>query len=125
MVLEAGLICRILLISTIFIGSGCAANDSKVTDHASVRGYDLMLKTSQGSCVLESKMDDGITLTTFKIDPPCYFLRRENGELQSFSYEDVRVLSAVMVIGSLVSEKRERNGQLKKMLYAERRGKVF
>jgi hypothetical protein len=107
MVLETRLICKNLLAAIMIISSGCAANDSKVTDHASISGYDLTLKASKDSCLLESKIGDNVTSTNLKVEPPCYFLRQENRKLQSFSYENIGVLSVIMVIGSPISEKKK------------------
>lgn len=107
MVLETRLICNNLLATIMLISSGCAANDSKVTDYASISGYALTLKASKGSCLLESKIGDAVTSTILKVEPPCYFLRQENSKLQSFSYEDIGVLSTIMVIGSPISEKKK------------------
>lgn len=94
MVLETGLIRKSLLALIVFVSSGCAANDVKVTDRAEILGHTLTLKTSQGSCLLDSENESTLKTRTLDVKPPCYFLRQESEELQSFSYEDVGVLFA-------------------------------
>jgi hypothetical protein len=99
------------LSAIIFVSISCVANTSKVTDHAKINGYTLTLKTSKGSCLLESKWGDAVKSTILKVKPPCYFLRQGEQKLQSFAYEDAGILSTIIVIGSIISEdKKEKWG---------------
>lgn len=108
MVLETRLIGTYLLILTAFICASCSAGDNEVSDQANIKGYDLVLRASQGLCYLDSKIGGMATSTRLKIDPPCYFLRQGSIQPQSFSYEDAGILSTIIMIGSPITDEKRK-----------------
>lgn len=126
MVLEP-LIRRSILALIVFMSSGCAANDVKVTDQAEMLGHILTLKTSQGSCLLDSKTESTLKTRTLDVEPPCYFLRQGSDELQSFSYKDVGILSTIIVVGSQTSDEKRNNWAIEEGLICgeSRQGILF
>ena len=111
MVLEARLIHKILLATTIFISTGCIAGEDNITDRAKVEGHTLTLKMFRGTCLLDIDSRNKLVSKTLSVKPPCYFLRQNSQKPQSFSYKDVGVLSTIIVVDSQISdEKREKWG---------------
>lgn len=127
MVLEAGLIRKSLFAVMLSTSSGCAANESKITDHATIEGHSLTLRMSQDSCLLDSKISSTVKTTVLDVKPPCYFLRQENQNLQSFSYKDVGVLSTIIVVGSQISDEKRKKWAIKEGLVCgeSRQGILF
>lgn len=125
MVLETRLVFRFLLSASV-ISSSCAANSDNTTDHAKIDGHSLTLKTSGAFCVLDIDDGDTIESKTLSVKPPCYFLRRDSEEPQSYSYNDVGILSTMIVIDSQISdEKRKKWGLSEKSICGENRQGVL
>ena len=122
MVLETRLISVIFLSISLFMSTACSAHDGKLTDQVKLEEHTLILRNYKGACLLDIEIRGEFKSETLDMKPPCYFFRKNNKNIQSFSYKDVDVLSTIIVIGSPVSEeKREKWGVDEADLCGERR----
>lgn len=79
------------------------------SDSVSVEGYELSLRADGETCLLHYKINSQIAKHALAPKPPCYFSRNKDGSLKNFSYPDVNVAAALIVIGTPASaEKRAR-----------------
>lgn len=97
---------RLIALLTILACSSCnAGNDiGNITDEAVVGSHKLTLIESNNSCKLH--VENKNKKNTYSLLPkaPCYFLRRGSEVPQSVAYEDVQVLSTLIVLGSPISQ---------------------
>ena len=79
------------------------ASHGEVTDRAKISGYALTITSGSTGCRLTYQRRDVKGEMILVPQPPCYFLRRESREPQSFTYPDVAVQAAMIIVGSSIS----------------------
>mgnify|MGYP000394870565 CR=1 FL=1 len=106
MVLET----RLISLITILICSSCNADSDigNITDKAVISGHTLILTESNNSCKLQIQKNNKKNTYSLLPKAPCYFLRRGSETPQSVAYDDVQVLSTLIVIGSPIAQEKRK-----------------
>ncbi len=94
----------VLVIGALCLSCGMTPEShGQVSDYATLYGYEFTIRAEGDTCVLkyEGSVQKGQILLAPR--PPCYFLRRESSEPQSFSYQDTSTNAALIVMGSPIS----------------------
>lgn len=114
-----------ILTYTLF-SSGCNAEPNNISDAATLNKHRLELMSTESKCVLVSQNDSAINKTELLVKPPCYFARKENSDLLTFSYPDKNVEAMLLVIGDPISiEKRKKWNLDDSMVCGESRQAVY
>ena len=125
MVLETRL-SYIFLLILLFLSSGCNASGNDISDQAEIMNYKLILKNKENTCLLESNYKEAKKTYILKIEPPCYFIRKEDNNLQSFEYKEVNIMATILVLGNPVSDKKRKKWNLdKKAICGESRQAIL
>jgi len=94
---------------TFIIGSlllaSCQNNtQQKITDSCVVDGVELKLIQNGNVAVLETGSGSNKVEGIIAMDAPCYFLRYQ-GNVVTFSYEDIEADNVVAIIGNIADER--------------------
>jgi hypothetical protein len=97
-------------LSSVVVGLICLActigdraqGGAGVTDSAAVGNYALTISDEDDLCILRYRGPSGAGALRVLANPPCYFLRRETAEPQSFAYQDVHVDAVVIIVGTAI-----------------------
>jgi len=95
-----------VLILSVF-GIFCVFNKEslgEVTDSTNIQSYKLTIESKNNNCVLIYQDFSVEKQLVMFPKPPCYFLRRESIEPQSFSYDDIGVKAVLIVVGTPINE---------------------
>jgi len=119
MVLETGLT-RLCTAIFCFICYSCSA-ENKIMDSTTIDNIKLVITESNGVCYLEYTADKKQVIA-LQPNPPCYFVRRGGDKVISFTYADVNVLSALLVVGTPISEQKRKEWNLGATEYCGEKG---
>jgi hypothetical protein len=84
----------------------------QVSDHADLHGYKFTIRVEGDACVLKYEGLPQKGQMVLVPRPPCYFLRRESSEPQSFPYQDTATKAALIVMGSPIGEETRKRWNL-------------
>ena len=92
---------------SLFIILSCSLHESsfgETTDRATILQYTLNLETQANACHLtyHSHLDSGQLVLLPA--PPCYFIRRDSTQAQSFAYADNGVKAVLIILGTTANE---------------------
>lgn len=108
------------------LSAGCQAEYNNISDEITLDKYNLQLVSEKSKCLLISKTDQTANKTELLLQPPCYFVRKNNSQLLSFSYPDNNLEAVVLIIGNPVStEKRKKWNLENSMICGEKRQAVY
>ncbi|VAW58418.1 hypothetical protein MNBD_GAMMA08-203 [hydrothermal vent metagenome] len=125
MVLEIRL-SYISLLILFLLSTGCNASSSNISDKTEILNYKLILKNKNNTCLLNSNYKKTIKTFILKIKPPCYFIRKENNNLQHFEYKEVNVKAVILVLGNPISDRKRRKWNLdEKIICGESRQAIL
>lgn len=65
-----------------------------------VEGVSIEINAVNDQCEIKA----GDELFSLESIPPCFVLKKENGEIESYSYKDIGVDAVIMVVGNPISE---------------------
>jgi len=125
MVLETRL-SYIFLLTLLLLSSGCNAAGDNISDQTEIMNYKLILKNKENTCLLESNYKEAKKTYILKIKPPCYFIRKEDNNLQSFEYKEANIKATILVLGNPISDKKRKKWNLdKKTICGESRQAIL
>lgn len=84
----------------------------QVSDHAELYGFQFTIVAEANTCQLKYEGAAQKGVMGVGPLPPCYFLRRESSAPQSFTYQDVEVNAALIIMGSPISEETRKRWNL-------------
>jgi len=81
-----------------------------VHDEITLDKYHLQLASEKSKCLLINKTDDAVNRIELLLLPPCYFARKGESQLLSFSYPDNNLEAVVLIIGNPASTEKRKSG---------------
>jgi hypothetical protein len=125
MVLETRL-SYIFLLILFLLSSSCNASGDNISDQAEIMNYKLTLENKKNTCRLKISYKETKKTYILKIKPPCYFIRKEDNNLQSFEYKEVNIKATILVLGNPISDKKRKKWNLdKKTICGESRQAIL
>ena len=102
---------RILILLLCFFCFSCVVHEKSIedlTDSAHILDYKLTIESQNNSCLLNYQSSSATGQIALSPRPPCYFVRRESNEPQSFAYKDVGVRAVLIVVGTPINNKQRK-----------------
>lgn len=96
---------KIFILTASLLIASCQQNSTK-TDTVDIGAYKFELIQKGNEAILRTISNNKKSDVRLSLKPPCYFLREE-GELQTFAYDDIGVESVAIVIGNIVDKVRK------------------
>jgi hypothetical protein len=84
----------------------------QISDHAELHGYTFTIDAEGSACVLKYNGPPKNGEMVLGPRPPCYFLRRDSPDPQSFPYQDRAIRATLIVMGSPINEETRRRWNL-------------
>lgn len=114
-----GMMCALL-------SAGCQAESRNISDEITLAKHNLQLVSEKSKCLLVNKTGQPENETELLLQPPCYFARKSDSQLLSFSYPDNDLEAVAIVIGNPVSaEKRKKWNLEDSMICGEKRQAIY
>ncbi|WMJ74367.1 hypothetical protein RCC89_14505 [Cytophagaceae bacterium ABcell3] len=85
--------------------SACVVNDATVTDTCTFNDIRFELITKNDKAYLVTEQNGQLSSEELKLDPPCYFLRKDSS-VQSYSYKEPDA-EVIIIVGNLLDEERK------------------
>jgi hypothetical protein len=114
-----GMMCALL-------SAGCQAESRNISDEVTFDKHNLQLVSEDSKCLLVNKTGQIENKTGLLLQPPCYFARKSDSQLLSFSYPNNNLKAVALIIGNPVSlEKRKKWNLEDSMICGEKRQAVY
>lgn len=116
---------RLILLAAL-ASTGCHANYPSAHDKEIIQGHHLQLINNDSTCLLIANKNKTAHSYTLLIKPPCYFAKKNNGNILQFPYPDKKLDAVSLVIGDPISAEKQKKWNLdESAICGEKRQAVF
>ncbi len=107
------------------LSAGCQAESRNISDEITLAKHNLQLVSEKSKCLLVNKTGQPENETELLLQPPCYFARKSDTKLLTFSYPNKNLEAVALVVGNPVSAEKRKKWNLEDSICGEKRQAVY
>lgn len=112
-------------ITLALVSAGFQAEPENISDGVELDKHHLQLVSKDSKCLLIDKTASSANQVELLLQPPCYFARKSDTKLLTFSYPNKNLEAVALVVGNPVSAEKRKKWNLEDSICGEKRQAVY